>query len=81
MKASFPLVILLLMIPSLAQDKTLRVGEIEFFGTNGRDPEKIRASLPLKEGDELSFQEVPFVATIKGIGWSTSAYRAGLRGR
>lgn len=36
------------------QDKHRRIGEIEFYGYTGLDLDRIRAALPLREGDELS---------------------------
>jgi hypothetical protein len=54
---------ILLMIISLAvtaygQEKTLRVGKIEFFGYSGIDLDKVRKALPYGEGDEISIEKV-----------------------
>jgi len=52
--------------PDLCQDVRLRIGDIEFFGVNGLDTGRIRASLPSLEGREISAAEVGQVkATIK----------------
>ena len=39
---------------AVAQDKHRRIGEIDFYGYAGLDLDRIRAVLPLREGDELS---------------------------
>jgi hypothetical protein len=38
----------------MAQEKSMRLGEIEFFGYAGFDPTAVRASLPVHEGDVLA---------------------------
>lgn len=49
--------ILLLAAPSASQQaRAVRVGEIEFFGYSGVDLARVRAALPLREGDTL-YQE------------------------
>jgi len=45
---------LFLMTPGVAQEKHRRIGEIDFYGYAGLDLEKIRAALPVREGDELA---------------------------
>jgi hypothetical protein len=42
------------MALAIAQDKHRRIGEIDFYGYSGLDLDRIRAALPLREGDELS---------------------------
>ena len=42
------------MTLTVAQDKHRRIGEIDFYGYAGLDLDRIRATLPLREGDELS---------------------------
>lgn len=44
---------------AFAQDKPLIVGHIEFFGYAGLNLERIRAALPLREGDALAVQDFP----------------------
>lgn len=48
------LAVFLLATGALAQPESLRVGEIEFYGYAGLDLNAKRAMLPLKEGDEVS---------------------------
>lgn len=49
------LLILILLAPlALGQDKLTRIGEVEFFGYDGFDLDKIRGALPFHEGDEIS---------------------------
>lgn len=52
--------LLLLAFPqlTLCQDFRIRIGEIEFFGTNGLDTGQIRASMPSVVGREVSRVEV-----------------------
>ena len=50
----FSLLVLFLMTPGVAQEKHRRIGEIDFYGYAGLDLEKIRAALPVSEGDELA---------------------------
>jgi hypothetical protein len=50
----FPLLVLFLMTPGVAQEKHRRIGEIDFYGYAGLDLAKIRAALPVSEGDELA---------------------------
>src|SRR5262245_8491299 len=52
-------VLLLLAITVACQAQKLRLGEIEFFGTGGINIEKVRASVPLQEGDEVSLDALP----------------------
>jgi len=52
-------VLLLLAITVACQAQKLRLGEIEFFGTGGINTEKVRASVPLQEGDEISLDALP----------------------
>jgi hypothetical protein len=50
----FPLLVLSLMTLGVAQEKHRRIGEIDFYGYAGLDLERIRAALPVREGDELA---------------------------
>ena len=58
-------VLLLIAFAQLAvgQDFRIRMGEIEFFGTNGFDINSIRASMPSVAGREISAAEVEPVKT------------------
>lgn len=47
-------IIFVAAIPTFGQSERMRVGEIEFFGYRGLDINKIRATLPIKEGDEIT---------------------------
>ena len=42
-----------LLVVSLLQNQPIRVGEVEFFGYAGVDLARVRAALPLREGDDL----------------------------
>jgi hypothetical protein len=59
MKALAALLIILFVGSALAQEKPLVVGAIEFFGYAGLDLERIKAALPLREGDGLAIQDFP----------------------
>src|SRR5215510_6411588 len=49
----------LIAAPALCQTKTLRLAGPDFFGTTGIDLERVRASLPVHEGDEVSTDALP----------------------
>jgi hypothetical protein len=53
-KAQIALCLLLFIAPAVGQDKAVRIGQIDFFGYAGLDLNRIRAALPLHEGDELT---------------------------
>lgn len=56
----------LAVLLSQAQDETIKIGEIEFFGSAGINLPRIRSSLPVHEGDTLSSSTFPkFKADIK----------------
>ncbi len=59
MKALAALLIILSVGLVFAQEKSLIVGEIEFFGYAGLNLERIKAALPLREGDALAIQDFP----------------------
>lgn len=67
MKLALLLIILLSASAVSSQNKHTRVGEIEFYGYAGLDLNKIRAALPLREGDEFSDSEGSFSNTIDRI--------------
>ncbi|MGB9181595.1 MAG: hypothetical protein WCB68_20365 [Pyrinomonadaceae bacterium] len=49
------LLLILLAAPAIyGQDKPIHIGEIEFFGYSGVNPDTVRAALPVHEGDEIS---------------------------
>lgn len=51
MKLCLLLIVLSLAAVAFGKDTQKRVGEIDFYGYSGLDLEKIRAALPLREGD------------------------------
>jgi hypothetical protein len=53
------LLITLFVASALAQDKSFVVGEIEFFGYSHLDLDRIKAALPLHEGDVIAIQDFP----------------------
>jgi len=59
MKALAAFLIILFMGSALAQEKPLIVGAIEFFGYSHLDLDRIKAALPLQEGDALAIQDFP----------------------
>ena len=61
MKALITLFIILFVGSALAQEKSLIVGEIEFFGYAGLDLQRIKAALPLREGDTIAVQDSPAI--------------------
>jgi hypothetical protein len=50
---------LLFTIAVHGQEQTPRIGNVEFFGTTGIELQKLKDSLAVYEGQELSFQKVP----------------------
>jgi hypothetical protein len=58
MKLYALLTIALLTSGAFGQDKPKRIGEVEFFGYAGIALDEVRAALPLREGDEFSFDTV-----------------------
>ena len=54
MKAFLFLLVLLVSV-TFGQDKPTPIGQIDFYGYAGLDLAQIRSSLPLREGDKLSF--------------------------
>ena len=64
--------VLLLIVPLLAsvaheQDKSRKIGEIEFFGYAGVDLDKVRSALPVREGDQFTMSDDSILQTIKRI--------------
>ena len=49
-----PFLALSLVTFASAQDKHRRIGEIDFYGYAGLELDRIRAALPLREGDDIS---------------------------
>jgi hypothetical protein len=60
MKRALLLIILLLAVVALAQENHRRIGEIDFYGYGGLDLDKIRAVLPLREGDDFGDSDAAF---------------------
>jgi hypothetical protein len=44
---------------ALAQPQSIRVGEIDFYGYAGLDPDAIRKSLPVREGETATQDQMP----------------------
>lgn len=59
MKALAALFLTLLAGPALAQNQSFVIGEIEFFGYSHLQLDRIRAALPLHEGDVIAVQDFP----------------------
>jgi hypothetical protein len=52
---SLPLILIItLSTLTFAQDQSVTVGSIDFYGYDGLDLDRVRAVLPLREGDKLS---------------------------
>ena len=60
-KLFIAVVVLLSTHPILAQEKSITIGHIEFYGTAGMDVKRIRNELPVHIGDEISVASVPDV--------------------
>ncbi|HEX8772893.1 MAG TPA: hypothetical protein VF735_04760 [Pyrinomonadaceae bacterium] len=54
MKSLTILLIITLCTLSFAQDQSITLGSIDFYGYAGLDTGRVRAALPLREGDKLS---------------------------
>jgi hypothetical protein len=65
MKRALLLIILLLAAVTFGQENQRPIGEIDFYGYAGFDLEKVRAALPLREGDD--FKDSEFVETLDRI--------------
>ncbi len=59
MRALAALSLTLFVAPALAQDKSFVVGEIEFYGYSHLQLDRIKAALPLHEGDVIAIQNFP----------------------
>ena len=67
MKRCVLLVVLSLVPVTLAQDKHNRIGEIDFYGYAGLDLDRVRAVLPLREGDDLPSSDDDFFDAISRV--------------
>ncbi len=67
MKCVLLLVVLLFGPVIDGQDKPKRIGEIEFYGYAGLDVEKVRAAMPVREGDPFTTSDDIFLETINRI--------------
>lgn len=67
MKHALLLIILLLAAVTFGQENHRRIGEIDFYGYAGFDLEKVRAALPLREGDDFRDSDSAFSETIDRI--------------
>src|SRR6266849_4778198 len=65
MKRALILVVLLLAVIALAQENHRRIGEIDFYGYAGLNLDKVRAALPLREGED--FRDSDFSETLDRI--------------
>jgi hypothetical protein len=65
MKRALLLIVLLLAAVTFGQENQRPIGEIDFYGYAGFDLEKVRAALPLREGDD--FKDSDFVETLDRI--------------
>ena len=65
MKRALILIVLLLAVVTFSQENQWPIGEIDFYGYAGLDLEKVRAALPLREGDD--FSDSDFVGTLDRI--------------
>lgn len=55
------LIFLLALTVGYPQAQKLHVGTVEFFGTSGIDVQKVLSVLPIREGEEISEDEIPGV--------------------
>src|ERR1700685_3361908 len=62
------LIAFLALAAGLVQPQRIRIGEIELFGTAGVDVAKVRAALPIHEGDEIAADQTG--SMLEGIGQS-----------
>lgn len=61
------LIVPLMAVVTLGQENHRRIGEIDFFGYAGIDLVRVRAELPLHEGDDFDDSDRAFFDTIAGI--------------
>lgn len=66
-KRALLLIIPLLAVVTLGQENHRRIGEIDFYGYAGLDLDRVRAALPLHEGDELADSDSAVFDTIARI--------------
>src|SRR2546421_2351488 len=67
MKCVLLLVVLLFGPVIDGQDKPKRIGEIEFYGYAGLDVDKVRAAMPVHEGDRFTTSDDTFFETLNRI--------------
>jgi hypothetical protein len=67
MKCVLLLIVLLFAPVSEGQNSSKRIGEIEFFGYAGLDLNRVRAAMPLHEGDPFTTSDDRFFETIDRI--------------
>jgi len=58
MKVLTALIVCLFFASATAQDQSFVIGEISFFGYAGLPIDRVRSSLPIREGDSLKIQDV-----------------------
>lgn len=52
--------LLLLVWAAVTNAQQVKIGLIEYFGTKGVDLDRVRSSMPFREGDFLSFDKFPY---------------------
>lgn len=62
-KSFLPLLVLSLMALAVAQNQHRRIGEIDFYGYAVLDLDRVRASLRVREGNDISDLDEAFFAT------------------
>jgi hypothetical protein len=55
--------LLLVGLSTPTQAQQIRIGDIEYFGTKGVDVSRVKSSLPIHEGDELTYDALPDLIT------------------
>jgi hypothetical protein len=67
MKRVLFLIVLLFAPVVCGQDRPKRIGEIEFYGYAGLDLDKVRAAMPIHEGDPITTSDDTFFETLNRI--------------
>lgn len=67
MKWVLLLIVLLFASVVRGQEKPKRIGEIEFYGYAGLDVDKVRAAMPVHEGDPFTTSDDIFLETINRV--------------
>ncbi len=67
MKLILLLIVLLFASVVRGQDRPRQIGAIEFYGYAGLDLDKVRAAIPVHEGDSFTTSDETFFATLNRI--------------